>query len=201
MTSGIAIFEASRTRNRYTRRAFARRKVFIYMNALHDFFISILGPDGQAKELTLLQICIRGLIIFVVGLVMVRIGDRRSLAEKTGFDTLFIVLLGSVLSRAINGTAPFFTTIGASIVLVLTHRVSAFGAYHSHAFGKLIKGRDVAVVRDGAVDWKMMQRHLISKHDLEEDLRLDAKTDDISKIKMARLERSGDISFIQKNGA
>jgi uncharacterized membrane protein YcaP (DUF421 family) len=37
----------------------------------------------------------------------------------------------------------------------------------------------------------------ISKHDLEEDMRLDAKTEDLSKIKTARLERSGDISFIK----
>jgi uncharacterized membrane protein YcaP (DUF421 family) len=36
---------------------------------------------------------------------------------------------------------------------------------------------------------------------LEEDMRLDAQTDDLSKIQVARLERSGDISFIQANGA
>jgi uncharacterized membrane protein YcaP (DUF421 family) len=40
----------------------------------------------------------------------------------------------------------------------------------------------------------------ISKHDLEEDMRLDAKTEDLSKIQIARLERSGDISFIKNGG-
>jgi uncharacterized membrane protein YcaP (DUF421 family) len=43
-----------------------------------------------------------------------------------------------------------------------------------------------------------MRRALVSDHDLEEDLRLDAKTEDISTIQFARLERSGDISFIKK---
>jgi hypothetical protein len=33
---------------------------------------------------------------------------------------------------------------------------------------------------------------------LEEDMRLDAHTDDLSKIRLARVERSGDISFIKK---
>ena len=167
------------------------------MNALHDFFLMLLGPDGQAKELTLLQISIRGLIIFMAGLAMVRVGDRRSLAEKTAFDAIFIVLLGSMLSRAINGTAPFFTTIGASVALVLIHRAFAFAACRSHAFGKLIKGRDVTLLRDGKIDWDQLRRNLISKHDLEEDLRLEAKTEDVSKIRIARLERSGDISFIK----
>ena len=45
-----------------------------------------------------------------------------------------------------------------------------------------------------------MRQNLISDHDLEEDLRLDAETQDISKIKIARLERSGDLSFIKNEG-
>lgn len=168
------------------------------METMHNFLFWLLGPDGQPKELTLLQVSIRGFLVFIIGLALVRIGDRRSLAEKTGFDALFIVLLGSVLSRAINGSAAFFTTIGAGIVLMLIHRVFAFIAYRSHAFGKVIKGTDVTLVRDGQVDWEAMRNSLVSAHDLEEDLRLDAKVEDLERIRVARLERSGDISFIKK---
>ena len=168
------------------------------MNALQNFFLTLLGPDGKATELTLLHISLRGFIIFIAGLAIVRIGDRRSLAEKTAFDAIFIVLVGSMLSRAINGTAPFFTTIGAGIALMIIHRAFAFGAFKSHWFGKLIKGEALTLVRDGKIDWKEMKHGLVSQHDLEEDLHLDAKTEDISIIKIARLERSGDISFIKK---
>ncbi len=158
----------------------------------------VLGPDGQPKDLTLLQMSLRGFLIFIIGLTLVRIGDRRSLSEKTGFDTLFLVLVAAVLARAINGSAPFLTSTGAGIALMLIHRLFAYAAYRSHAFGKLIKGEAVTLVRDGQVDWKAMQRHLVSKHDLEEDLRLDARVEDLEKIRVARLERSGDISFIKK---
>lgn len=168
------------------------------MNALQNFVLTLLGPDGKATELTLLHISLRGFIIFIAGLAIVRIGDRRSLAEKTAFDAIFIVLVGSMLSRAINGTAPFFTTIGAGIALMIVHRAFAFGAFKSHWFGKLIKGEALTLVRDGKIDWKEMKHGLVSQHDLEEDLHLDAKTEDISVIKIARLERSGDISFIKK---
>ena len=169
------------------------------MNTIQDFLFAFLGPDGEPKQMTLLQISIRCFLIFLVGLALVRTGDRRSLAEKTGFDAVFIVLLGSVLSRAINGSAAFFTTIGAGILLMIIHRVFAYIAYRSHAFGILIKGKDVTLVRDGQVDWKEMKRSLVSKHDLEEDLRLDAKVEDVAKIHRARLERSGDISFIKQD--
>ena len=170
------------------------------MNALQNFFLTLLGPDGKASELTLLHISLRAFFIFVVGLALVRIGDRRSLSQKTAFDAIFIVLIGSILSRAINGTAPFVTTIAAGIVLMLIHRACAFGACKSHAFGKLLKGKPVTLIRNGKIDHAEMRRSLVSEHDLEEDLRLEAKTEDVSAIAFARLERSGDISFIkQKN--
>jgi uncharacterized membrane protein YcaP (DUF421 family) len=168
------------------------------MNALQNFSLTLLGPDGKASELTLVHISLRSLIIFIIGLALVRIGDRRSLSEKTAFDAIFIVLIGSMLSRAINGTAPFFTTIAAGIVLMVIHRACAFGACKSHAFGKLLKGEPVTLVRNGKIDHAEMRRSLVSEHDLEEDLRLDAKTEDISTIASARLERSGDISFIKQ---
>jgi uncharacterized membrane protein YcaP (DUF421 family) len=136
--------------------------------------------------------------IFGIGLALVRIGDRRSLSQKTAFDAIFIVLIGSMLSRAINGTAPFFTTIAAGIVLMLIHRACAFGACKSHAFGKLLKGEAVTLVRDGKIDRAQMRSCLVSDHDFEEDLRLDGKTEDVAAIALARLERSGDISFIKK---
>ena len=167
------------------------------MNAIHNFLRMLLGPDGQPKELTLIQLCLRAFLIFLIGLALVRIGDRRSLAEKTGFDTLFLILIGAILARAINGSAAFLTTIGCSLFLMLVHRVSTFIAFRSHAFGKLIKGEPVIIVRDGKIEWEPMKHHLLSKHDLEEDLRLDAKTEEISEIRVARLERSGDISFIK----
>jgi uncharacterized membrane protein YcaP (DUF421 family) len=168
------------------------------MNALQNFFLGLLGPDGKATELTLLHISLRAIFIFIIGLALVRIGDRRSLSQKTAFDAIFIVLIGSMLSRAINGTAPFFTTIAAGVVLMVIHRACAFGACKSHAFGKLIKGRPITLVRNGEIDRAQMKRTLVSEHDLEEDLRLGAKTEDVSTIQLACLERSGDISFIKK---
>jgi uncharacterized membrane protein YcaP (DUF421 family) len=168
------------------------------MNALQNLYLVLLGPDGKPTDLTSFQVSLRGLLIFIIGLALVRIGDRRSLAEKTAFDALFIVLIGSVLARAINGSADFFTTIVGSIALMVIHRLCAFSAFKSHWFGKLIKGQPVTLVRNGEIDWEKMKHGLVSKHDLDEDLHLHAKVEDISAIKIARLERSGDISFIIK---
>jgi len=168
------------------------------MNALWNAFETLLGLSVEPKNLTFVQISLRGIIVFVAALAMVRLGHKRSLSHKTPFDAVLLVILASVLSRAINGSSAFFATIGGSAVLVLLHRLFAHMAYYSHAFGILVKGRPDIIVRDGQCDFRMMLRNHISTHDLEEDMRLDAHIDDLSKVRVARVERSGDISFIKK---
>ena len=168
------------------------------MDTFYNFVGPLLGLGVEPKELTFVQISIRGIIVFVATLLMIRLGHKRSLARKTPFDAVLIVILASVLSRAINGSAAFFATLGGSVVIVLIHRLFAFIAYHSHAFGILIKGRPEVIVENGSLVLGTMRRNHISKHDLEEDLRLDAELENISRVKVARVERSGDISFIEK---
>ena len=168
------------------------------MNALLDYLGPILGLGTKPEDLTFIQISLRGAIVFIATLAMVRLGHKRSLSRKTAFDAVLLVILASVLSRAINGSAAFFATLGGGLVLVLLHRLLALIAYHSHWFGCLLKSRPEVIVEDGNLILATMRRNHISKHDLEEDLRLDAELEDASKVKVARVERSGDISFIKK---
>jgi uncharacterized membrane protein YcaP (DUF421 family) len=128
---------------------------------------------------------------------MIRFGHKRSLARKTGFDAVLMVILASVLSRAINGSAAFFATLGGGVILVIVHRLFALIAFHSHAFGVLIKGAPELIIDDGDLVLRTMRRNHISKHDVEEDMRLDASTEDLKDIKKGYVERSGDISFIE----
>ena len=171
------------------------------LNAFYNFVGPLLGLNAEPRALSFTQISLRGVIIFLVGLLMVRMSSKRSLAEKTAFDAVLLVILASVLSRAINGTATFFASIGGSFVLVLLHRFFGWIACRSHAFGKIVKGSPHVIVRDGEPVLDEMRRNHISQHDLEEDLRLEAKTEDLSKIRVARIERSGDLSFIKKDEA
>jgi uncharacterized membrane protein YcaP (DUF421 family) len=168
------------------------------MNAFWNFFQNVLGLSLEPKDLTFVQISLRGIIIFLATLIMVRLGSKRSLARRTPFDAILLVILAAVLSRAINGSAPFVATIGGGAVLVALHRLFALLAFHSHRFGILVKGRPDPIVRDGQCDFRTMRRNHVSIHDLEEDMRLNANLDDLAQIRLAYLERSGDISFIKK---
>ncbi len=167
------------------------------MNTFSELLQTLLGISTEPKELTFLQVSVRGVIVFIATLVMVRLSSKRSLAEKTAFDAVLVVIIGSMLSRAINGSAAFLPTLGSGFVLVLLHRLFGFTAFYSHAFGIVLKGKPAVLVQNGRLQHKNMLWNHISEHDLQEDMRLEAKTDDLSKIKTARVERSGDISFIK----
>src|SRR5216117_1672003 len=100
-----------------------------------------LGLGRDAAQLTFVQVSLRGIIVFIATLVIVRCGDRRFLSQKTAFDAVLGFILASMLARAVNGTAAFFPTLGGGFVLVMLHRVLASWARRSHRFGYFIKGR------------------------------------------------------------
>ena len=168
------------------------------MHAFYNFIGPLLGLGAEPRDLTFVQISLRGVVVFIAALIMVRLGHKRSLSRKTAFDAVLLVILASVLSRAINGSAAFFATLGGGLVLVLLHRLLALIAFHSHRFGCLIKGLPEVIIDDGDFVLATMRHNHISTHDVEEDMRLSLRDDDVSKVKKARVERSGDISFIRK---
>lgn len=167
------------------------------MNAFYDFVGPLLGLGAEPKDLTFAQISLRGVIVLVFTLAIVRLGDKRSLSKKSAFDAALLIILASVLARAINGSAAFFATLGGSAVLVALHRALAYLSCKSTWFRELIKGRPEVLIRAGAYQRNAMSRNHIHPEDVQEDMRLSAKTEGLAAIEVARLECSGDISFIK----
>lgn len=156
-----------------------------------------LGQD----QLTLGHVLLRTLIVYVTALIVVRLGEKRFFGKNTAFDLVLSIILGSVISRAVNGSAPFFPTLAASLMLVAIHWVLAMLAFHFDDFGTLIKGHVRVLIRDGELDWDAMEESHISEKDLLGALRVEAQVADPAQVQMARLERSGDVSVIPARDA
>ncbi len=132
---------------------------------LQDVWTSIqgaLGIDVEPKELTFTQLALRALIIYIVGVALVRMGKKRFLGKGTAFDVLLAIMIGAVLGRAINGSGPFFETIGAVVVLVGLHWLFAVGAFHSARFRQLVEGTPRPLIQDGEVQTAVMHKSRIS---------------------------------------
>lgn len=156
-----------------------------------------LGLD--AEELNVWQMSLRAVIVYVLGVVLIRLGDKRFIGKFSAFDVLMAIMIGSVLSRAITNPDAFFPKLGAAGVLVAMHSGFAALAYYTDWFGSLVKGNSRKLVIDGEIQWDAMKRAYISEKDLKGALRENAGVNDVSEVKEARLERSGNIVAILKD--
>lgn len=156
----------------------------------------VIGTGGG--DLTVWQMSLRALIIYVTAILLVRVGNKRFMGKNTAFDVILGIILGSVLSRAITGNAPFFQTIGAGAALVGLHWFFSVASFHSHRFGTFIKGQERTLVKDGEIQWDNMRKSYISRNDLDMALRSTGKVTDPVDVAVANLERSGDISVIPR---
>src|SRR5687767_6026356 len=130
---------------------------------MQDWMHSALGIGVEPNDMTLLQMSGRAVVIFFAALILIRIADKRFMANKTGFDLLLIFVLGSTLSRAINGPSPLFKTIAIGLIVVLLHRLLAKLACHSTTICSLLKGSSDVLVKDGELNEEAMARHSLTK--------------------------------------
>jgi uncharacterized membrane protein YcaP (DUF421 family) len=156
----------------------------------------LLGLD--ASELTTLQMSLRAVIVFSVTLVYLRVANKRFLGRYTAFDAVLAIILGSVISRAVNGHAPFGATLAASGVLLALHWVVSELSMRSHGFSRLVRGAPKMLVENGRMNPDNMRACQISAEDLLEDLRYEAHIGSLAEVESAWLECNGKISVIRR---
>jgi uncharacterized membrane protein YcaP (DUF421 family) len=167
------------------------------MGKLVDFFDRLLGLSLQAQQLSSVQVALRAIVIFFALLVIMRIGKKRFLGQATAFDAILVIVIGSVASRAISGTAPFVPSLVGTAAIVLIHWVVSFMTRDAPTLDGLFKGHSDLLVKNGRVNRAELKKAHMSDADLKEDLRQQG-VDHPKDVKAARLERSGKLSVVKK---
>jgi uncharacterized membrane protein YcaP (DUF421 family) len=167
-------------------------------NVLRLWLEFLFGGDMPTQPLLLGQVAARALVVYLLGLLVVRLGKSRLLSGATALDIILAVVLGSLLSRGINGTASMSGTAVGCAVLVALHWSMTRAACRWHWLGNTIKGRSYLLVEKGRMDRDAMRRSNISEHDLLEELRLNANVEDLDQIEKAYKERSGQVSGVRR---
>ncbi len=153
---------------------------------------------GNGTDLTALQMAARTFIVFVIGLVLIRISGRRSFGMQVAFDNVLLILLGAILSRAVVGASPFIPTIAAAATIAILHRLTGMLAYYSSKWGKYVKGESLPIYKDGKVYRKNMMYCMVTQNDLEASVRLAMNTDSMEGVEAVYMEREGRLSVVKK---
>jgi uncharacterized membrane protein YcaP (DUF421 family) len=161
------------------------------MNFLTELF-------GQGKNLDMLQMCSRGVVVFLAAFVLIRISGRRSFGVRTPLDNIITITLGATLSRAIVGASPFLPTLITCFVIVALHRGFGWVISRSSRFARFVEGNKILLFRDGNFIDKDLKRALLCKEDVMQGVRKSALTDDLEQIDRVYIERNGEISALRK---
>jgi uncharacterized membrane protein YcaP (DUF421 family) len=160
-----------------------------------NFFIQVFG---QGKDLTASQMSCRGIVVFVIALILIRISGRRSFGIRTPLDNIILILLGAILSRAVVGASAFVPVIVACFAIVLLHRFVGWLITKSRFFARLIESDKIMLFENGRFLPHNLMRVQLTEEDVMQGVRKSALTEDLHEIKQIYIERNGEISAIRK---
>ena len=69
------------------------------------------GTGGSSVHINVAQMSLRAAVVYGATVLIVRMGKKRFMSQATAFDVILSIMLGSMVSRAIAGTAPFLPTL------------------------------------------------------------------------------------------
>jgi uncharacterized membrane protein YcaP (DUF421 family) len=143
------------------------------------------------------EFVVRGAVVYLALLVMVRLSGRRTVGQFTPFDLLVMLLLSEAVSNSLSGGDD---SVGGGLIiaatLILLNTLVALLSTHSRRMSVLLDGTAVLVGRDGQFFDKVVKRCRITESDLEQALRAADCTRD--EMQCAFLEADGEITIQKK---
>jgi uncharacterized membrane protein YcaP (DUF421 family) len=140
---------------------------------------------------------LRGVVIYLVVLIVFRIMGKRSLSEATTFDFVLLLIISEVTQQALVGQD---YSLSGSIILVVTlvtvDLILNLIKDKSKAFGKLTEGTSLLIVDEGKLLKDRMKKCQVEEEDILEAARMQFGLEKLEEIKYAILEKDGEISII-----
>jgi uncharacterized membrane protein YcaP (DUF421 family) len=142
----------------------------------------------------------RGLLVYVLMLVVIRLLGKRTVGNFTAFDLLVALMLGEVVDEIIYGDVTIAQGVTAILVVALAKYATAWLAYLNHGLNHLFEGKPRELVRNGQVLRDGMRKELINEEELMAAMRLQSVSD-LREVKRAVMEVDGEITVIREDWA
>lgn len=147
------------------------------------------------------QFVLRGVAIYLLVVVLVRLSGKRAVGQFTPFDLILLILIGNAVQNGINGGDNSLT--GAFVMattLIVFNRIVAWISARNPRIESWVEGSPVLLARDGELYLPVLRRELISKADFEKAMR-ETGCEEIGDIALAVLETDGHITVSVRRNA
>jgi len=157
------------------------------------------GVSLKAEDIQFWQVALRGMLVYAALIVILRFAKKRSLGRATAVDVVIVITVGSLASRGITGNAPLGNSLIAVVTLMAMHWLVSLVTRDHSTISDWIKGSPRRIIANGEIDEEALIAAHMSDDDLEEDLRQRGVADP-KEVRLAMLERSGQLSVIKDKG-
>lgn len=145
-------------------------------------------------------VVLRATAVYLFLLVLFRLYGRQELARNSPFDLAVLLVVTTALRTTLVGDDKSLTSGFLSLGTLFTlDWLASVAAFRSHRVRVLVEGRARVLVRDGKPVERELRRAHLSESDLVAMLR-EKGTEDLGKVRLATLERSGTVTFLMKDG-
>jgi uncharacterized membrane protein YcaP (DUF421 family) len=165
-----------------------------------DSLFSLNWERMFSMDTPLLEIFLRGTIMYLGLFIMLRVIRRRESTELGVTDLLVVVLLADAAQNAMAGE---YTSITDGLLLVATivgwSFVLDWLAYHFPLVQRLVHSPPLLLVKDGQIMRRNLRKEFLTEEELESQLRKQG-VDDMRQVKRSYMEPDGRISVITADG-
>jgi uncharacterized membrane protein YcaP (DUF421 family) len=149
-------------------------------------------------EIPLLEFVVRGAIVYVLVLVLLRLTGKRQVGQLAPFDLVLLLLLSNSVQNAMNGGDN--SVLGGAISAMTLIGVNFFvsvATFRNKKIAALVEGRPQILIHDGKVDEAVMRAAQMTHHELDAALRQSGCASP-EQVRFALLENNGQISVVPR---
>lgn len=141
----------------------------------------------------LLHVLLRGVILYVYLLIVIRLAGKRTISRGTPFDFIVALIISDLPDDFIWGEVPLAQGLVAISTLMLVHALVLYGGARSAILLRIIESLPSPLIHAGQTIQKNLAFERISKMELEEVLR-EHEIESHDQVQEARLEPTGKVS-------
>ena len=144
------------------------------------------------------EFILRGLIIYVFLIVLLRLTGKRQVGQMAPFDLVLLLVLSNAVQNAMNGgDNSVIGGIVSAVTLVAANWLVGLLTYRYKTMEALVEGRPDVLVHNGKLFDGPLRQAKLTRHELMNALR-EAGCVSIEDVHAAFLENDGTISVIPK---
>ena len=140
------------------------------------------------------ELILRGVIVYVFLLTLLRISGKRQVGQLAPFDLVLLLVLSNAVQNSMNGgdNSLLGGLVTATTLVVLNYLVGTL-THRSKRLERVIEGRPQVLIHNGKLFDDVMAGSQLTHHELNSALR-QAGCDCVADVHCAILENNGSIS-------